>query len=335
MPKQFKTGQVVGKFYPPHKGHKYLIDTAQDQCEKVTVLLIDTIGQSIPIKLRETWLKEIHPLTNVLVVPDIGDDDNSQAWAQYTLKILGQVPDAVFTSENYGDAYAKFMGCKHILVDKARTIIPISGTKVRANPQAAWEYLEPCVRAYFTRRICVVGAESTGTTTLARALADCYKTVWVPEYGRVYCEGKMTGTEGNAWLSKEFKHIANMQIQIEDGLARCAGKIMFCDTDAFATSIWHERYMQSQNKDVEDLAREHNYDLYIVTNTDIPFVQDGTRDGQHIRQWMHERFVEKLKGWNKKYIVVSGSLNERIAQSQEAISDLLRGSDVKNSFSRV
>src|SRR5581483_9617149 len=51
-----------------------------------------------------------------------------------------------------------------------------------------WYFLEPPVRAYYARRICLIGAESTGKTTLARALAEHYQTVWVPEYGREYSE---------------------------------------------------------------------------------------------------------------------------------------------------
>ena len=323
MQKTFKTGLVVGKFYPPHRGHKYLIDTAQNQCEQVIVLVVDTKGQYIPVDLRAKWLKEIHHKALVRVVPDIGDDDNSKAWAEYTIKILGQAPDAVFTSEDYGDPYAKFMGCKHILVDKIRAIVPVSGTKVRFSPQGSWEYLEAPVRAYFTKRICVVGAESTGTTTLAKALAAEYKTVWVPEYGRVYSEAKLTATGGDVWSTHEFTHIARMQIKMEDALARESNKIMFCDTDAFATSIWHERYMNFKSPEVEALARERDYALYIVTNTDIPFVQDGTRDGEHIRQWMHDRFVEKLQQWGKKYIVVSGSLKDRVEKSKQEIGRII------------
>ncbi len=318
MKKLFKTGLVVGKFYPPHKGHNFLINTALEQCFAVTVLVVDGPGQNIPAALRADWLRQIHPKANVKVINDIGKDDDSLAWANYTIEILGQAPEAVFTSEDYGDPYAKFMGCKHVMVDKLRKTFPVSGTKVRSNPLSYLDLLEPCVRSYFVKKICVVGAESTGTTTLARALAKKYNTVWVPEYGRIYSEGKITGD--SEWSSKEFVHIANMQCKIEDNLVTSANKFIFCDTDAFATSIWHERYMAGKNDEVENIAKGRNYDLYIVTNTDIPFEQDGTRDGEHIRQWMHDRFVEKLTEWNKKYIVVSGSLEQRIKTVVESLN---------------
>lgn len=44
------------------------------------------------------------------------------------------------------------------------------------------EQLEPCVRAYFAKRVCIVGAESTGTTTVAQALAAHFRTNRVPGF---------------------------------------------------------------------------------------------------------------------------------------------------------
>lgn len=317
MPKLYKTGLVVGKFYPLHRGHNYLIDTALDQSDHVVVLVVNTKGQNISAQTRAAWIKKIHPTVEVRIIDDIYDDENSKAWAEYTIKILGQAPDAVFTSEDYGDPYARFMGCKHVLVDKLRITVPISGTKVRENPLGALKFLHPVVQSYFVKRVCVVGAESTGTTTLAKALAEKYNTVWVPEYGRMYSLGKMTGS--SEWKSEEFVHIAQMQSVMEDELAQHANKVVICDTDSFATSIWHERYMHSVCGRVEEIAKKRKYDLYIVTNTDILFVQDGTRDGQHIRQWMHDRFVEKLTQWQLPFIVVSGSVQERVDASCSAI----------------
>src|SRR5512139_1258198 len=143
--KRFKTGVVVGKFYPPHRGHKHLIDAACAEAERVHVLVTDTPNLEIPAETRAGWVRQIHPRAEVRVIPDICHDDDSVAWARHTVEFLGFVPDAAFTSEDYGRPWAEAMGCEHIMVDRERRTYPISGTKVRANPLANWKFLEPQV----------------------------------------------------------------------------------------------------------------------------------------------------------------------------------------------
>ncbi len=321
---KFKKGLVIGKFYPPHRGHKYLIDTAKAECEELTVVLCWKRSETIPGYLRADWLKKIHPDVHVKVIEDnkLADDD-SEGWAKFTLDILGYVPDAVFTSESYGDPYASFLGSTHVLVDKARTFIPISATIVRKDPLASAPYLEPCVRGNFARRVAILGAESTGTTTLSKGLAEHYKTVWVPEYGRFYSEGKVFGGKEADWRSDDFSFIARQQALMEDTLAGASNGLVICDTDPFATSVWHERYMGKISEDLEKFASSRSYDLYILTGDEIPFVQDGVRDGEHVRHDMHKRFEEKLKQTSRKYIVVTGTPEERLKQAVSAIDQVL------------
>ncbi len=316
----FRHGLIIGKFYPPHRGHKYLIDTAVARSEEVTVIVCWKKGQEISGVERARWIQEIHPTVHVKLLDDDRlTDDDSAGWAENTLAVLGFTPDAVFTSEAYGDAYASFMGCVHVLVDKDRTHIPISATMVRSNPVKYAEFLEPCVRAYFAKRICVLGAESTGTTTLSKALAEHFHTTWVPEYGRIVSEGKMFGDAHAAWRSDEFTAIARAQNVLEDTMAEASNGLVICDTNAFATSIWHERYMGKLSPAVEKLAAERTYALTIVTGDEIPFVQDGLRDGEHIRHDMHKRFIARLQETKQPYIIVSGSPAERLAQAVAAI----------------
>ncbi len=311
----FAHGVVVGKFYPMHKGHEFLIQTALDQCDHVTVIVCDKRGQVPAAPRRASWIERMFPMVHVHVTIDDLDDDDSVAWAKRTKEILGGSPDAVFTSESYGDPYAAALGCKHVCVDHPRTAVPVSGTRVRQNPLAEWEFLSPPVRGYYAKRIVIVGAESTGTTTLAKDLAAHYQTSWVPEYGRAYSEAKLLDVNASNWTSEEFTHIAQMQNSMEDALAEVCNKMLICDTDAFATSVWHERYMESRSLSVEKLADAMHHDLYILTGDEIPFVQDGTRDGEHIRHWMHGRIEERLLESGRTFVVVRGTKEERLAQA--------------------
>lgn len=323
-----KRGLVIGKFYPPHRGHHFLIETAAEQIDQLDVLVCWKEEQTIPGELRAQWIREEHsdrPNVRVLTVRDFGDDDNSAAWASCTKDVLGYAPDVVFTSEDYGEPFARLLGATHVMVDRSRQRFPVSGTTVRADPRRFWTQLSLPARAWYAIRVAIVGAESTGTTTLARALAEHYRTTWVPEYGREYCEQLILNgesVEDDRWRTEEFVHIAETQAAREDLAARNCNGIVFCDTEAIATSIWHERYVGYESFEVNSLAKPHKYALYVLTDQDIPFVQDGLRDGERIREWMTERFTQKLNDASVPWVRASGSHQKRMHIVTTAIEDL-------------
>ncbi len=207
---------------------------------------------------------------------------------------------------------------QHILVDLQRSHVPISGTQVREAPWSHEEFLEPCVRAWFVKRIVFIGAESTGKTTLAQALANHYRTQWVAEFGREHWEKKLqTQSMEQAslgWTDHEFVEIACEQQARENEMAMQASGILFCDTNSFATGTWYERYRNSRHRWIDQLGKCSNADLYLVTSPDVPFVQDGFRDGEKIRHWMHHRFLEQLQQQNLPYEVIHGPLKEDLTK---------------------
>ncbi len=320
-------GFVVGKFYPPHRGHKHLIDAARRQVDRLVVMVCHHPSQRIPGEVRQAWLEEIHPDCDVHLVPDELADDSRQ-WATFTIAHLGRAPDVVFSSEAYGPVFAGLMGSRHVMVDQPRTSVPISATRIRAAPLDHLDWLEPCVRAHFARRVVLVGAESTGKTTLAAALADRYATGWVPEYGREYWEAKAAGLPRDgplpAWSSAEFRHIAAEQQRREDAAARSADRVLFCDTNAFATGTWHERYLGTRDAKTDAVGRGDRADLYLLAAPDFPFVQDGWRDGESVRGWMHGRFAEQLAALPVPTVPLTGPPDDRLAHAIAAVDGLLR-----------
>jgi HTH-type transcriptional repressor of NAD biosynthesis genes len=322
---KYGLGLVIGKFYPPHCGHKFLIDTATQQSDRTVVIVCAKLSDAIPGELRGEWLREIHPRAEVIVIDDHYDAQDSKVWAENTIRWLTRAPDVVFTSEDYGDRYAALMGSKHILVDRSRDRFRISGTAVRNDPFANWDQLEPPVRGWFAKRVCVLGAESTGTTTLAKALAAKLNTTWVEEYGREYSALKLE-QNNPVWRSDEFELIASEQTRREDQAARNANRVLICDTNAFATTLWHRRYMGSESKQVEEIARTGRCDLYLLTGDEIPFVQDGLRDGEHIRHEMHTWFEEALAAQSIPWKLLRGSQEERLREALSLINELFRQS---------
>jgi HTH-type transcriptional regulator, transcriptional repressor of NAD biosynthesis genes len=322
-------GVVVGTFDPPHRGHRHLIDTAVSQMARVTVLVVGAPDQRPPPDTRAAWLRELHPDAEVRVIESIGRSGDHEAWAAHTYESVGRVTiDAVFDSEDYGDPWAAAIadlqgsGCRHVFV--GRGLVDISGTRVRSDPAGHWQYIDAPVRAHYVKRVCVVGAESTGSTTLTRTLAAAYETNWVPEYGRDYTIEKFTIGTGDTWLPSDFLRIALEQNALEDRMARDAPiGIMFCDTDSLATALWEEIYLGETSDAVWRAVEGHGapYALYLVTDhVGVPWERDDIRLGDETRARMTTRFEEVLQERGLPWLTVRGSRSARLAQAVDAIT---------------
>ena len=320
LPKmRYEIGVVIGKFYPLHKGHQHLIQTAIDNVERLYIIIC-TKDEEVPGPLtREKWIKELYERPNVIVkrIVDIYDQDDSKLWAELTKKTIGCSPDVVFTSENYGHEYARYLKCVHELVDLDRISIPISGTLIRSNPFKHWDYLNPVVRQFYTIRIVFCGAESTGKTTLSSRLANELNVAWVPEYGREYCENFNILTK--IWNRRDFEIIANTQNEKENKAAQ-HNKMIICDTDSLTTNVWCNRYTQQKT----DFKPEYNHNTFylfsLIEGTEL--IDDGTRtdSNDEIRSWMDNELFETMTASGKPVIVLTGTYEQRYEQAKEIVN---------------
>lgn len=176
-------------------------------------------------------------------------------------------------------------------------------------------------------RVVLIGAESVGKTTLCAQLAAHYDTVWVAEYGREHWEKKIAAMnapgEIPAWTDEEFIHIAEEQQRRETEAAARANRVLICDTNAFATATWFERYANRRHPDVDAVGARDRVDLYLVPSPDVPFVQDGVRDGETIRAWMHARFLELIEAAHVPHVLITGPYDTRLPRAIAAIDTLL------------
>jgi len=140
---------------PLHNGHVLVVDTAVAQCERVTVCLMSRHDEPIAGAVRVAWLQELYgeKCTIVQHAADLPQDDSGYGhWDEYLASIRAVCVDdydAVFSSEEYGARLADDLGASHVLVDAARTTVPVSGTVIRANPNEHSAYLPAIVREYY------------------------------------------------------------------------------------------------------------------------------------------------------------------------------------------
>jgi len=186
-----------------------------------------------------------------------------------------------------------------------------------------------------------VGPESTGKTTLCKVLSEKYSAHWVEEMCRIVAEEKtlsksqiinpeIAGNEINFNFDlNDFILMANRQNSMEYELTQKTNNMLFCDNDSFALTIWCERYLGKPYSEIYDIYLNADYlnnnkKIYILTKPNVPFVQDGLRDGEHIRDWMYERFLEELE--NKKmnyYIIDSPDYVQRLNSAIQIVENNL------------
>ena len=149
-------GLVIGKFLPFHRGHRHLIEQAAKGCDELHVIVVSSAWHMIPVELRARWVQRAFPEAHVHIIDQAAlgiPDWENELWAKAAIDCLGFAPDVVFSSEAYGEPWAREMGSRHALVDMERKAVSISGTRIREDPAACLEYLDGPVREYVQREL--------------------------------------------------------------------------------------------------------------------------------------------------------------------------------------
>lgn len=300
------------------------MDFARAYCQRVTVLVCSLPDDPIPGPRRHAWMREMFPDVDVVHITEIlpqepkDHPDFWAIWRRVCLEAAGEPVDVVFASEDYGFRLAEELGARYVPVDHARAQVPISGTAARADPLACWDALPEVVRPWFLRRVCVFGPESTGKSTLAADLARHYGTVCVHEYAR----GLLDFKDGRC-DPEDIPLIVRGQLASEDALARQARRVLFCDTDALTTTIWSDWLFGACPDWIRQVARERRYELTLLLDVDVPWVDDQQRFLSDRRQEFFERCEEALRAHGRSYLRVQGSWQQRWTLAIGAVDELL------------
>ena len=335
MRRRFASGLVVGKFCPLHRGHELVIRCAMEECDRVFILsYTNPEFPGCEPERRERWLAQLFPDTERLVLTDerlralgFGALPHNDADEEMHRRLVAWIcenawnthVDAVFTSEAYGEPYAASLArlfCKpvaHVSVDPARELAPVSGTQLRADLHVNRAALSPKVYASFVERVCLLGGESSGKTTLAAALAEDWQTGWVAEFGRELWLAKAGRLEFDDLLA-----IAHEQIAREAASLLRAHRFLFCDTSPL-TTLFYSREMFGRSDPQLDQLAARRYEHTILCAPDFPFVQDGTRRLPGFREHQHAWYLRELSARGIAFVPIGGSLAERVSAIHSAI----------------
>lgn len=321
------TGLIIGKFMPPHRGHQFLIETAARQVDRLTIILFTKQDEPIPGHLRLEWLRSIAGRHRVVRITDEHPVDFEDAtvwdrWLESIRRICQTGPDRVFSSELYGEQLARLLGARHIMVDHDRKRFPVGARKIRSQPWRYWDFIIEAARPYFVQRVAVVGAECTGKTTLARELAEHFRTIWVPEFARSYLESR-----GGTCAWEDMVRIAHGQMQAEDEAIGRANRLLFCDTDLLTTSLWSHHYFKKCDIEIMANANAREFALTLLLAPDLPWVNDGLRDCPSLkdRKWFHARLREGLEKRKRRFAEITGQEDERLRNALQAIKTAFPG----------
>jgi NadR type nicotinamide-nucleotide adenylyltransferase len=167
-------------------------------------------------------------------------------------------------------------------------------------------------------RIAILGAESSGKSTLAAALAEHYNTIWVPEYLREFVD-----MHQRVPREEDQYGIALTQMLRENDAAMRASRYLFCDTTPLMTALYSKVYWGRVDAQLGELDSVHEYALTLVTAPDGPWTPDGLqRESEAVRQSVHALVLANLNARGIAYTIVAGEPDQRMVQVRTLLDAL-------------
>lgn len=331
----YRVGMYGGTFNPLHFGHVDCIIQAANMCEKLYIVLsVATNREEINSRVRYRWLYSLTKhIGNVKIIIL---EDRSLTKADYTEKYwqsdadsikaqIGEKIDVVFCGSDYNEN--SFWNICY--PESELYIFPrngMSSTEINKNPYRCWEWLPNVVRPYFTKKILLIGGESTGKSTLTINLANRFNTNYIEEAGRDISE--RSGTD-LLMLPEDFTEILLQHKLNEMKALEQSNKVLFIDTDALVTQFYMNFLgdpLVEKNKALSDAVDAlNNYDLILFLEPDVKFVQDGDRSEviHADRSKYSEQIKELLRLHGHEFVEIRGTYQERYQQAVAHVNKLL------------
>ena len=168
-------------------------------------------------------------------------------------------------------------------------------------------------------KIVITGPESTGKTTLAEQLAAHYKGDFAPEYARTYVENLQ-----RPYVFDDVEIIAKKQLADYLAYEKSGNRFVFFDTYLIITKVWFDVVFKQCPKWITEHLQNCKVDLFLVCNTDIPWVPDPVREnGGEMREELFQLYINELNNFNLKYFIIKGEGDERLSSAIKTIDRIL------------
>ena len=174
------------------------------------------------------------------------------------------------------------------------------------------------------KKVVIIGPESTGKSTLCEDLAAHYNTLWCPEYAREYLM-----KHGMSYTHDDLLTIAKGQLELEERYLNQAGKkgnsVLFIDTNMYVMKVWDEFVFGKCHQFILDQIVERKYDLYLLCNTDLPWVADELREYPDLesRERLFHIYKDIMINQTVEWIEISGDHDERTRLAIAAVDKIL------------
>ncbi|HMP28751.1 MAG TPA: ATP-binding protein [Saprospiraceae bacterium] len=156
-------------------------------------------------------------------------------------------------------------------------------------------------------KVNVIGAESTGKSTLCTYLAEEFGLTLIPEYARDYCStiGRKIGVE-------DVIHIGNQQIQqYNNSILNVEHDRFIFDTSIITSMIWLNDKFRTANLSFHDFFLKERFNVTLLCFPDIGWEEDILREDKGRQLEIHEQYIHYLDSNNKKYHLILGQGQKR------------------------
>lgn len=170
-------------------------------------------------------------------------------------------------------------------------------------------------------KVVIIGPESTGKSTLTTALAHHYETQWVPEFAREFLQ-----LNGMNYNFNDLLSIARGQIEKEEAITgKLQKNLVFIDTNMYVMKVWCEFVFHKCHNWINQQLENRHYDLYLLCNTDLPWVQDDLREYPDLetREQLYNMYQQLMINQDTPWVDIRGSFEQRLATAVKAVDKLL------------